>query len=65
MLDSFNGSYAFQSYSFINWLKTHDALINEQVTWTEHKYNLETSQAETITTLGKLNTDYKLTLTYY
>lgn len=65
MLDAFNGSYAFQSYSFINWLKIHDAIIDEQVIWTEHRYNLETNSHENITMLGKLNPDYKLTLTYY
>lgn len=65
MLDAFNGSYVFQSYSFIKWLKEHGAIIDEQVTWTEHRYNLETSSHENITTLGKLNPNYKLTLTYY
>lgn len=65
MLDAFNGSYVFQSYSFIKWLNEHNAIIDEQVTWTEHRYNLETNSHENITTLGKLDPDYKLTLTYY
>lgn len=65
MLDTFNTSYVFQSYSFIKWLKEHGAIIDEKVAWTEHKYNLEVGQSENMTILGKLNTDYKLTLTYY
>lgn len=65
MLDTFNTSYVFQSYSFIKWLKEHGAIINEKVEWTEHKYNLEVGQNENMTILGKLNPNYKLTLTYY
>lgn len=65
MLDTFNNSYAFQSYSFIKWLKEHGAIIDENVAWTEHKYNLEVGQNENMTILGKLNPNYKLTLTYY
>ena len=65
MLDTFNGSYVFQSYSFIKWLKEHRAIIDEQVIWTEHRYNLEAGQEKNITILGKLNPDYKLTLSYW
>ena len=66
MLDTFNSSYVFQSYSFINWLEKHNAIIDEQqVIWAEHRYNLETNSHENITMLGKLNPNYKLTLTYY
>lgn len=32
MLDTFNTSYVFQSYSFIKWLKEHNAIVDEQVT---------------------------------
>ena len=65
MLDTFNNSYVFQSYSLIKWLKEHGAIIDEQVTWTKHKYNLEMNQDGNMTIIGKLNPDYKLTLTYY
>ena len=65
MLDTFNTSYVFQSYSFIKWLKEHSAIIDEKVAWTEHRYNLEVGQRENMTIFGKLNPDYKLTLTYY
>lgn len=65
MLDTFNTSYVFQSYSFIKWLKEHGAIIDEKVAWTKHKYNLEVGQSENMTIFGKLNSDYKLTLTYY
>ena len=65
MLDTFNNSYVFQSYSFIKWLKEHNTIIDENVAWTEHKYNLEVGQSQNMTILGKLNPNYKLTLTYY
>lgn len=65
MLNTFNNSYVFQSYSFIKWLKEHNAIIDENVTWTEHRYNSEMGQKENMTILGKLNPNYKLELTYY
>ena len=65
MLNTFNNSYVFQSYSLIKWLKEHNAIIDENVTWREHRYNLEMGQKENMTILGKLNPNYKLTLTYY
>ena len=65
MLNTFNNSYVFQSYSLVKWLKEHNAIIDKNVAWTEHRYNLEVGQSENMTILGKLNSDYRLTLTYY
>lgn len=60
-LSIFNNSYVFQSYNFIQWLSKHDAIINERIIRTKHKYN----QDENFTILGQLNPDYKLTLAYW
>ena len=64
-LTSFNNSYVFQSYKFVQWLLENNAIVNEQATWTKHKYNLEAGQDENITILGQLDPNYKLTLAYW
>lgn len=64
-LSIFNNAYVFQSYSFVQWLLEHDAIINERIIRTKHKYNLEAGQEENFTILGQLDPDYKLTLTYW
>lgn len=65
MASTFANSYAFQSYSFIQWLLKNGAIIKEQSIWTKHKYNLEVGQEKNITVLGKLDPNYKLTLAYW
>lgn len=64
-LTIFNNSYVFQSYKLVQWLLENNAIVNEQATWTKHKYNLEAGQDENITILEQLDPDYKLTLAYW
>lgn len=65
MSNALNNGYVFQSCRFIQWLSEHNAIIDEQPVWTKHRYNLEAGQEKNITILGKLNPDYKLTLSYW
>ena len=65
MSNAFNNSYVFQSCRFVQWLSEHNAIIDKQAVWTKHRYNLEAGQEKNITILGKLNPDYKLTLSYW
>ena len=65
MTNAFTNSYVFQSFALIQWLSKNNAIVNEQPTWTTHKYNQEAGQDKNISILGQLNPDYKLTLAYW
>lgn len=64
-LSIFNNSYVFQSYNFVQWLLKHDAVINERIARTKHKYNTDVDSMDNFTILGQLDPDYKLTLSYW
>lgn len=64
-LSIFNNSYVFQSYNFVQWLLEHDAIINERIIRTKHKYNTEVDPMDNFTILGQLDPNYKLTLAYW
>lgn len=56
-------AYIFSSYNVVNWLKKHNAIINEKVHWTKHNYTSRPDNDDLIL-IGELHPDFEIRLSY-
>lgn len=56
-------AYIFSSYNVVNWLKKHDAIVDEKVHWTKHNYTSRPDDDDLIL-IGELHPDFEIKLSY-